>query len=325
MSFTQVASAGRTADRAGTGVAFMEYPPARVGAIGTQILPITPVAVKKGAISAVTRESVLGREDVRRNAQSAFSRGGTRLDEITFDCKGYGFEHPVDKAQRELYRRDFDADEVARQMVYRKLEAEREIRIAAKIFDVGATGWYSSTSALYTSAGTDWDSVSATIIGDIEGAKQKVRQNCGLEANTLVVSSLHLPSFIKNTEIRAALQYNTVPTVANITSQLSGLFGLRKVLIGSGVYNSAEEGGTLSISPIWSDDYAWVGVTADAGDSLTEACVGRSFNWDAYGPDQIEWDQYYEPQTKSDVWQGEHWTDEKVIDVYFGHVIRIDS
>uniref|UniRef100_A0A6M3K7I2 Putative capsid protein n=1 Tax=viral metagenome TaxID=1070528 RepID=A0A6M3K7I2_9ZZZZ len=319
----QVASGGRGAERLDLGRPFEEYPLAVLGMIGKMILPIFPVSKKAAAVSVITREGLLRRRDVRRADGSNFSRDTFDVDELTYNCVGYGHEQFVTKAMREVYRNDFDADTYAQGMVQRILDTELEIRIAAEIFD-GTTNWPSGTAALYTDVSTDWDNTASTIIADVEGAKEKVRDNCGMEANTLVVSSAHLKSLKTNVIIKAMFPGIDVLTDVALFSNLSAIFGIPNILIGSGVYNAGGEGATLSMTKIWSDDYCWVGVVPQSGD-LVEPGVGRTMQWDAFGADGYEWNMYTEPQTKTDVWQGEHYVDEKVFDAYFGHLLLIDT
>lgn len=294
--------------------------------IGPRIMPITPVAKQNAEFPAITRESWLRRRDVRRNDGAAFSRDTYAIDMLEFACKGYGHEQTVTRAQRAVYRSEFDADEVARQQVARVLDLELEIRIATEIFNADATHWYSSTSALYTDVSTDWDNAAATIISDVEGAKQKVRENCGMEPNTLVISDAHLKSLKLNTELKAYyFQGAPVLTETLLFQNLPLILGIRNVLIGTAVYNSASEGETLSVSKVWNDDYCWIGVVP-AGALPIDPGVGRTLVWSEFGDGSgYEWQNYTEPQTKTDLWQAEHWTDEKVFDTYFGHLLKIDT
>ncbi len=320
-----VASNGRRPDRLNLGVPYYEYPPAYEGFIGHLAMPITPVAKKNGEYPAITRESWLGRQPVRRGSGAAFPRGGYELDMIEYNCKGYGFECPITKDQRETYAAEFDMDEVGREFVSQVLLTEYEIRVAAAMFDA-TTSWPSGTSALYTDVATDWDTATATIVADVQAAIEQVRSNCGMMPNTMIVSAKHIPSFYKNTAIQAQYKGGTtsVVTRAEILNWLPSMLGIPNILFGSGVYNATAEGGTLSMTDIWSDNYAWIGVLPTDGSPVSPAAA-RTFQWAAYGSDGFEWQMYDEPQTKTTVWQAEHWVDTKVIDPYMGHLLLIDT
>lgn len=324
---TNVATNGRRPDRLNLGVPLYEYPPASVGMIAGRVMPLTPVAKKNGEYPSVTRESFLRRREVNRGPGAHYSRDGYGLDMVTYNCQGFGFEVPIDKVQREVYVSEFDADLVAQQLINRVLLAEWEIRVAAEIFNAGASYWYSSTPALYTDVSTDWDSSSADILGDVESAKDNVLANCGIPANTMVLSSAHLSSLRTNTGLIAAFPGINALTSSIFLGTLAELFGIPNVLIGAGVYNAGNAGGSVSMTRIWSDDYCWIGVVPEGGD-LSAPGAGRTYSWQVFGGGNeggIEFDNYPENQTKSEVWRGEQWVDELVIDPYFGHLLKIDT
>jgi hypothetical protein len=323
---TNVATGGRGAAVLNLGTPFYPFNPAVVGMIGDRILPLAPMGEKEGKFPAMTRESMtrVPTNSARRADGSDFPRGGYDIDYLSYDCFGYGYEVVVPEGMRKYHRYEFDADLVAQQRIEFVLKTEHEARVAAKIFNVGASYWYSSDATLYTDASTDWDSASATIIADVEGAKQQVQANCGMPANTLVVSWRHLKSFKLNTDI-----INHFPGIDTITdpmlmNMLPALFGVQNVLIGYGMRNTSEQGATASYSDIWEDTYCWVGVVPD-GSQLLAPGVGRTIQWDAFGGEGFAWDFYSEKNKRSDVWQAMHFTDEKVFDVSFGHIIKIDT
>ncbi|MCK4340285.1 MAG: hypothetical protein KAY37_01005 [Phycisphaerae bacterium] len=316
----QTAAAGRGDDRLELGRPIEQFPLATLGMIGQRIMPVFPVRKKSAKISVVTRAGMLRPRDTRRQDGATFSRDTFDIDELSYACDGHGHEQKVTKAQREVYRSDFDADQYARGQVEKVLLTAQERRIAALIFDPSV--W--TGADLYTDVGTDWDNAAATIVSDIEAAKEKCRLNTGLEPNTMVISSAHLPNLKLNTQIRAF--FPGIPTLTEniLMGNLPAIFGLETLLIGNAVYNSANEGQAFAGSRVWSDDYCWIGTTVNGGD-IVQPCVGRTFQWDAFGAAGFEWDFYTEKQTKTDLWQGEHWIHEKVIDEYFGHLLKIDT
>jgi hypothetical protein len=321
---TNDTSTGRSADNLNAGRAFEQFPKAQVGLIGLQALPVFPVSKKAGKIPVIKRDSFTRRSDAKRQDGAAFARGTYQTTEVSYQCEQYGYESPVSKGQRAVFANDFDADEYARALIESKLRLEQEYRIAAALFDVSSTGWYSSTAALCTDVSTDWDNIASTIISDVEGAKAYVRKNCGLDPNTMIISAAHLKSLRTNTGLLGAFPGVPVVSEAVMLQALPAILGIPKILIGSAVYNSANEGQTFSGGYLGSDDYCWIGVTADSSDLVTP-CVGRTLQWDAFGASGIEWDFYTEKQTKSDIWQGEHAVDELIADLYFGHVLIIDT
>jgi hypothetical protein len=322
-------STARATPRLETGQPFLEAPLVQTGLIGRSILTPFGVAKQAAEFASIRREELLARRNTRRGDKSAFGRDSFGTDKLTYSTQGYGWESPVSDFDRGMYATEFDCDEIARAMVLQVLERELEIRIATEIFNVDATHFYSSNSDLYLDVTTDWDSASGDIIGDVQFAAEKIRRNTGMYPNTLVFSAAHIASIRKNTAIagqfKGGSDAKAIITLPLLLSSLPAILGIEKILIGGGVYNSANEGQTNVFADVWSDDYAWLGITAD-GPNLMQPCVGRTFVLDTVSSeDGYDWDLYYEPQTKTDVWQAEHWTDEVIFDPYFGFVLKIDT
>ena len=306
------------------GAALEEYPLAAPGLIGTQALPIFSTPKREGQYNTVTRESILRTRNVNRGANGSYSRDSFDTDVLEYACKEYGHEQPLGDDQVQYYASAFDAEMTAASVARGVLLREQEKRVAALFQNVSSTGWYSSTAALYTNTDTDWDDITSLIVTDVDNAKEKVRINCGLPANTMIISAAVLPWLKKNTDIKARLQYTNAITSDVIAGMLPSLFGIPKVLIAGGVYDSANEGQTMSLADVWSDNYAWIGVTATTN-SIAEPCVGRTFLWSDDSADNVTVEEYREEQTRSNIYRVRHHLVEKIQDLYFGHVLLIDT
>jgi hypothetical protein len=302
------------------GVALEEYPLTSQGMIGTEALPIFPTPLREGQFSTITRESILRTRNVNRGANGAYSRDSFDTDLLEYACKERGHESPLGEDQAKYYASMFDAEMVAAAIARDVILKEQEKRIAAALFNTTTfTG-----ASLFTDLSKDWDDATALIVDDVEGAKEKVRTNCGVPANTMIISASVLPWLKKNTDLKGRLQYVQALTDRAIVDQLGALFGLQKVLVAGGIYNSADEGLTASLSDIWSDNYCWVGVTATT-QSLAEPCIGRTMLWTADSPSNVTVESYPEPQTRANVYRVRHHVDEKIFDPYFGHLLQIDT
>jgi hypothetical protein len=307
--------------RADLGVALQEYVDSLDKYIGTQILPITPVDVEGGTYSAVVRETLTARADTKRGDVSKYNRVGLKTEDVTFACVEHGLEGQVGQKQRRRYMNDFDAEmNVAKKIMYTLLR-EQEIRISTLLFDTAV--W--TGASLYLDVSTDWDNVAATVIADVAAAKAKVFANTGMEANSLVISRNMYNNLLVNTQIVGRIQYAQVATETFVKNALANILGLEQILVGSGVYNTSPEGGTAySGSPIWSDTYAMVAyVPADSDPSMPS--VGRTFLWTEDSPTNMVTESYEEQQTRSTVVRVRQNTNEKVIDPYFGFLLKIDT
>ena len=87
-------------------------------------------------------------------------------------------------------------------------------------------------------------------------------------------------------------------------------FGIKKILVGSSVYNSAADGATPVMSRIWNNTYVWVGATgtsasASVDNIATVQGVGVNAYWDSYTPnDGYGVDSYREEKTESNIIRG---------------------
>lgn len=309
--------------RADLGAALMET---RIipqgGFAGLIMLPVFPTRKKEATFSAITRESILRRRDVKRAPKSAYNRDSFEGADISYKCQEYGHEQPLDDSERDLYASDFDAEMIAVQVAEGVLLREQEVRIAAALFN--PTVW--TGAALYTDYSADpWDAAGADIVGQVTAMKQKVRANVGQDPDSLLISKVQFDNATtKNTAILERLKYTRTATKRALEEELAAILGIDRVVVGTGVYNAAAEDAALSASDIWSDDYAMVAVTARTN-NLAEPAVGRSMLWTADSPENVTVEEYREPQTRSGIYRVRHNVDEKVFDPYFAHLAKIDA
>lgn len=301
------------------GEALIEYPLTQLGFIGTQVLPPVEQDRDTGQFSTVTRESILRDRNVKWAPKTAASRDDHTLSPVTYRCERYAHEQAVDSLERSIYGREYQAEVTAALLCRDILLRAQEIRVATEIFNTTTfTG-----SALYTDLGTDWDNAAATIVADVDAAKEQIRKNCGMLPNTIIIPVGALPWIKANTDMKARLQYSMALTESAILGNLAQVFGIPRVLVGGAISNSADEGATINLTDVWNDNYCWLGVCATTG-AITEACVGRTV---AYNPGGglLQVDQYDEPQTGCTLFRVRQHVDELIIDPYFGHLLKIDT
>ena len=140
-----------------------------------------------------------------------------------------------------------------------------------------------------------------------------------------VEATVLLQNLLKNDDIIARFPGASLITEAMIRANLAAIFGLQQLLVGSASYNSADEGQDASMADLWADDYAMVAALGREGMPMTEPQLGRTIVWENYIPDVDYVEQYREEQTKSDIFRVEEYTQYKVFDAYFGHLMKIDA
>lgn len=310
--------------RADLGVAFHEYSPRKARYIANDILPRLGVA-KEAATFSVTKRKNLTIPETKHANGATFNRVELYMDDLDYVCVDHGLEGQLTDRDREKYKNDFDAEVEKTGSIKIKMMLAREKRIKDLVFNT--TTW--SGADLYTdNSGSPWDAAGSGVIKQIQLAREKVRLNCGVPAESMIISESSMINLINNTEIKAKFPGATVITEAMLRAQMGAIFGIRNLIVGQAVYNSADENQDFSGAEIWPDDYALVATLGEEGLPMTEPQLGRTIVWEQYvdpdGEELVYLEQYREEQTKSDIFRVEQSIDEKVFDKYFAHLMKID-
>jgi hypothetical protein len=159
----------------------------------------------------------------------------------------------------------------------------------------------------------------------VEAAVQKIYDNSGLWANALVINRKVFRNLRNSAQIidrieSAGAGSPTKPS--DITEQmLAAVFDLDFIIVAGSSRNGAKEGQAASPAQIWSGEYAMVCKVATSND-MREPCIGRTFLWSEDGSSiggTIE--QYYEEQSRSDIYRVRHETDEVIMYPQAGHLL----
>jgi len=309
--------------RADLGEAFHEFSPDGMTFIAPLILPDASVPKDEGTVTVITRENMRS-DEAERAEGGTFQRIDITGEDLTYLCKNYGLEIPVTDRERKKYVDDFQVELEKIAILRLRMLLARELRVKNLIFNT--TTW--TGDDLYTDrSGAPWDNAGSDIIAHVVAAKEKVRSMTGVKANALIVSEATVNNMIANTGIQGRFPDNVLLTVELLRQQMAAIFGLQKLLVGDTVYNTADEGQSFSGSDIWPDDYAMVARVAEGpGMPMTTPCVGRTLRWtDMVNNVDGSPEQYREEQTKSEIYRMEDYLQEKVIDAYFAHLMKIDE
>ena len=314
-------SGARGIPRLDLGAAVEEYIQKESDFIGTKVLSIKGVPLQASNFKAKTRASVTLDADTKRAKSGHYNRISLEVKDLTYACEENGLEEILDDSDRNLYESDFDAEFDVSKNTADTLKRMQEKRIAAKIFNTSTfTG-----SDLYTNAaGTKaWSDITADILANVNAAKRKVKANCGLNPNSVIFNGNILEYIKKNTAVIDSIKYTARVTDAEIINGLADYLGVDYVLVGDSIRNSAKKGKVFASSPIWSDLYAMVAIVAPEGSSLRTPSLGRTMLWTSDSPDNCTVEEYRDNGARGDVYRVRQNTDEKVIDPYFAHLIKV--
>jgi hypothetical protein len=312
----------RSTPRADLGEAFHEFSPEGMTFVAGEVLPERPVAKKAATIGVITRENVTTETGSHANG-AGFDRVTLTSEDKSYACVDHGLEGQVTDDDRENYATDYDAEVETVQLVKTKMLIAREIRVAAALFNTGT--W--TGAALTTDVSGDWDAAGSDVIGHVRSGKEVMRQNTGILPDSLLIGPVTFKSLQANTAILAKFIGVPILTADLLRQSIAAILGIQNLYVANGVYNSAKEGQTASMADIWSDDYALL-FKRQTG-SLAQPGLGRILTWVgnsgslANGLDRVV--QYREEQTESDIFRVRDYSDEFVIDPYFGHLLQIDA
>lgn len=274
--------------------------------IGHRVYPVVPVAKQSGNFGKIPIEQLLQNRETKRAPGSGYNRGNWTFDKATYTCEEHGVEEPVDDREAAMYADYFDAEVVSTARAMRAVVEAQEKRIAAAVFNAST---YTATTVT-----NEWDdAANATPIADVEAKVQAIYGASGLWPNAMVINRKVFRNLRNVAEIVDRLKYQGFVDVRAeqiTTSALAQVFDLPFLLVAGGTKNTANEGAAASLSPIWSDEYCWIGRIATTND-FREPCVGRIFHWASDGSDvdgRVE--TYRDERVRADIVRVRHDVDE---------------
>lgn len=285
----------------------LEYLERQEDFIGVDLLPFFDVQQQSGTYPVLPVEALLNVPNTRRAPRAPYNRDDWEFENDNFDCVENGWEEPVDDVEEKLYRRFFDAEEIAMMRALGIILRVQEKRIADMLFNA------SNFSA--TSLTNEWDdATNATPIADCKAGRKAIHDACGLEPDTLVISYSTFLDLGLVDEIVDRIKYTNADVKRGDIAPplLAQALGVRRLKVGMGMYNTAKKGQAASLSQLWNNEYAMLCVTNADGD-LKRPCVGRTFKWVADAPENTMVESYREEAIRSTVIRVRQHTDEEII------------
>jgi hypothetical protein len=294
----------------------------RQGFIAAEVLPVFETMTQSGPFGKIPLEALLANRETARAPGAGYSRSDWKFETDSFACEEHGAEEPVDDREAKMYANYFDAEVVAAARARDVVLRNAEKRAAALIFNT--TTW--TGSSLTTAVGTAWSTVATAVpITDVNAARQKVWDGCGMWPNALIITRKVCNNIRNCTSVKDAIAASGAgfaTTQRRVTlSMLAEVFDLDKIIVAGSAKNTAAEGQNATIASIWSDSYAMVCRVA-VTDDIREPCLGRTFHWGEDGS-QIGglMESYREEQKRSDIIRCRHDVDEKVLYTQMGHLL----
>jgi len=297
---------------------FMEFESQadRAGFIAHRVLPVFETAKQSGTFGKIPIEQLLQTRDTARAPGSGYARGQFTFGTDTFACEEHGAEEPVDDREALMYSEFFDAEMVSTQRAIDVVLRNQEIRTAAAVFN--ATTWTA------TSITNEWDdAANAVPLTDVETAVQAVYAASGLWPDSLIINRKVFRNLRNVAQVVDRVKYQGFmdARAGNISAEaMSQAFDLN-IIVAGGTKNTANEGATATLAPIWSDEYAMIAKVVQSND-IREPGLGRIFHWNEDGSDfdgRIE--SYRDEPVRSDIIRARNDVDEKILYVEAGELL----
>lgn len=276
------------------------------GFIGHQVLRQTSVPQQTGTFGKIPIEQLLQNRDTARAPGSGYNRGNWRFETASYATEEHGAEEPVDDREAAMYDDIVNAELYATARAHRAVIENQEKRVADMIFN--------ATTYTATTVTNEWDDASnATPITDVETKVQALYAASGLWPNAMVITRKVFRNLRNVAQIVDRIKYQGYQDArpSNITvAAMAEALGIDNLLVAGGTKNTANEGATASLAPIWSDEYCWIGRIAMT-DDFREPCVGRIFHWASDGsmPNGTV-EKYRDEAVRSDIVRVRHDVDE---------------
>ena len=276
------------------------------GFIGLALLPIFEVPEQSADYPKIPIESLIKLQDTKRAPRANYGRSDYEFEAGTYACEENGWEEPVDDTESSLYRRYFDAEEVAVKRAVDILLRGQENRIAAMMFNSGNFTVADVAIAWGTSA-------TAVPRANVEAGKIAMRAASGLEPNVIAMSKKVFTYLMLTAEITTAFRYTNPIEIGGMEAQrriMAQYFGVDEVLVGNAIKDTAKKGQAFALGDIWDDEYVGLFKRSAGGNDLREPVVGRTFLWTAESPGNLVTEQYREEQKRSNIYRVRQNTDE---------------
>lgn len=271
--------------------------------VAKQLFPVFPTGLQAATYYKFDAENMLNIPQlIARAPGTPYSRGRVQASQDTYATHDYGHEEVVDDRERKKYASAFDADKAAVRRAMRVILVNQEVRAHALAVGAGVPT---------SNVGTKWDAASGQDpVGDVKAAKEVIRINSGMTANTLLFTQPVVDVLSELATIVDKIKYSQRGIIT--PDLLAAVFGVERIIIAKTVANSANEGQAVTPADIWGDDAILAYV--DSSRDLDVPTFGRIMHWtEEVGAEGVVVESYRDDTGRSDVHRVRNDSDEKLV------------
>jgi len=288
------------------------------GMIADLIFPMVGVGNQSDLIKTYSQADLFRIEDDKRSPGTQANRIQLQVGSDFYFANNYALKGEVTVEDRKnadpAFIRDLEATKVMN--IKDKLMMQWELRLSSIVTNA------TNVNTIYL-VGSAWaDYTNSNPWADVNTALDYFWDSTGYKANNILFGEEAWRNAKRNDTIINKTKSTGVDggDMDATESQVAALFGVDRVLVGAGQYNSADEGQGLSLTSLWGDDvFIYYAPTRP---NLETPSYGYSFRWTKPGLANMSVERHpFDSKTKTDEFEVGYYQDEKVTATSFGITI----
>lgn len=245
------------------------------------------------------KENLRAPADALRGEFSRANRVDNTLTQATYTLEERSLETAISDRVMRGYSDPFDPKSNATMLVTEKLLLDNEKDLKAAILASGANN---------TDIAGAWATASTDIVGTVRAKANIIKKNTGHAPNVALISQDTLNVILSNDAFIESVKYTSFVNDEVLHGALAKWLGVKKVLIGAAVENTAKEGQADSLSYVWDDLFVLAYVAETPARETPSAGYRLVLN------DARFVDTWYEQDIKSTIVRANDFFDNKVVD-----------
>lgn len=226
------------------------------GLVASLVAPDLMVEDKVGQFKKLTARSIAQTANTKASNKGAPNIADLEIDQDTYACEKHWLDIPVTDTEAAELQSSFPAREIAARVCGMKLLLQEEIDLASLLFNT--TTWpLTGTTGL--SVSTPWaTAATATPIDDVQAGAEAILKKTGCIPDTLLLTFKGLLHLSRCSQIIERLKYVSMAVTNGVVANpdLAAVLGIKRIVVASAVYNSADAGQTMSGGYVWNTDNA---------------------------------------------------------------------
>ena len=236
--------------------------------IADQVMPVIPVKKESDLYYIYTRAWKLPQS--KRGVGAEANEVEWNVSTGTYQCEEYALKDLVPDRVRANADNPLSPDIDATENLTELIQLGREKRVADIAFASGTYG--TQTSAL--SGTNQWDDYAGSDpIGDVRDAKATVHAATGKMPNVMVIGLQPFLKLLDHPDILERIKYTQKGIIT--ADLIASVFEVDRLLVGKGLYDSAQEGVAESLGYIWGKSVALL--YAETSPGLKKVSFGYQF------------------------------------------------